>query len=115
MGSGVPLEPRINLPETGQFFEGKIAGAGQDTIKNRRNMAVGKKKQVFSFSIHIKGGIMLHGMEIQGNQKISTTQRSSGVATLTSMDHANNIPSDLGGDLFQFLYFHRAAMILGQN
>ena len=69
-------------------------------------MSIGKKEKVFSNAIHRKSGISFHYLKIQCGNKIGASKRSPWVSALHTMYHSNNIPSNLGGNFFEFLSCH---------
>lgn len=67
-------------------------------------MSVAQEKKVLPPAIHLKIGVVFHYFEIQGSKKLSTAQRSSRMTTLNRMNHPYDIPSDLGGNVFEFTH-----------
>ena len=65
-------------------------------------MAVGEKEQILTVTFHVEFRIVPENMKIQGNEKFRASQRPARVARLAGMNHAYNVPPDLGTDLFQF-------------
>ena len=46
---------------------------------------------------------MFQVVKVKRHKKIGTTQRTTGMTGLTGVNHAYDIPSDLGSDFFQFI------------
>ena len=63
-------------------------------------MTVRQKEDVLILPIHMEIGIVLKNLEVESSKKISTTERTSGVTALGSMDHSYYISSDLGSYCF---------------
>ena len=99
MSSGMSLKTRIDLAETVQFFDVKIARAGKTRVEDRRDMSIGEKENVFVVPLHMKMGVMMKYFEVESCKEFGAAERSAGVTARCSMDHPDDVPPDLGGDV----------------
>src|SRR2546423_13089959 len=67
-------------------------------------MSVGKKKNIFTNSFHFELGIVVHDLKVECSKKIRTSQGSTRMAAIGSMNHSQNVSSDLSGYFFEICF-----------
>ena len=63
-------------------------------------MTVRQEEKIFSYTIHIKGRVVLHHLEIKRGEQVRTAKRTAGVPALYAMYHFHNVPAYLDGHVF---------------
>src|SRR5688572_141826 len=103
------LKTGIDHAKGGQFSGIEESAPGQHAVPDRRNVAVGEKKQILIAPFHIKRQFEIHDLVIKRDHKFSASERSARVPTGGVVGHPDDVAADLGGNAFEFGNFlHRS-------
>ena len=99
--SRVPLKTRSQATEGGELGHREVTAASEDAIQHRADVTVRKEEHVLTCPIHLEMlRVDLHLVEIQGRHDIGGTERAARMSRLTTMNHSDNITSDLRRNIF---------------
>jgi hypothetical protein len=108
----VSLQPGIDQAEGVEFFNREKPPACQGAVIHGRDMSVGKEEKVLPNPVHIKIRFQIEDFIVQGHEKFGTTQGAARVTGIHFMNHPDYIPSHLGNQVLQRVFFRHFDAIL---